>query len=85
MSFQRHWISDPGHAWLVVLVADVEASGFTPSSFSFISNDGTIAYLEEDDDAPGFLQAIGCDGPTHVVNIRQTWARPLRRFEGGGA
>jgi hypothetical protein len=81
--FQPHWISDPGHAWLVIPMRDLVASGFEPSPFSFISDDGLLAYLEEDSDAPGYLKAAGVPGPTLVVNIRQTWARPLRHFEGG--
>ena len=75
---ERHWISDPGHAWLVVPLADVEASGFKPSPFSYIANG--LAYLEEDDDAPGFLAASGDDPPTLHVTVRTTWARPVRTF-----
>lgn len=47
------WLSDPGHAWLMVPLSDVVRYGFLPTEFSFF--DKTTAYLEEDCDAPTFL------------------------------
>lgn len=57
-----YWVSDPGHGWLVVPRADVQASGAEISSYSFLSRDGRTAYLEEDADAPAFAVAAGIDG-----------------------
>ena len=50
-------ISDPGHGWLSVSLADLNELGITKeiSHFSFITD--KRAYLEEDCDAPLFLKA----------------------------
>lgn len=49
--------TDPGHGWLEVPLADIEALGIRKeiSHYSFLN--GSIAYLEEDCDAGLFLQA----------------------------
>ena len=47
------WIDDPGHAWLRVPLATVQASGVLISAYSYASHG--FAYLEEDCDAPAFL------------------------------
>lgn len=75
---ERHWICDPGHCWLVVPLADVEASGYRPTPFSYIASGW--AYLEEDLDAPEFLKATGDPSPTLRVNVRTHWRRPERTF-----
>lgn len=49
---------DPGHGWLHVTKADLEALGFTTADFSdysYRNRAGTDFYLEEDCDAPKFL------------------------------
>ena len=48
---------DAGHAWLKVPASFVLAVGFEPSTYSYI-NDGFF-YLEEDCDAPQFINLIG--------------------------
>jgi len=51
---------DPGHGWLAVLERDLTAVGFTAADFtkySYVSEDGRRFYLEEDCDAPRFLDA----------------------------
>lgn len=55
------WISDSGHAWLSVPLEDVRASGIEVSEFSYVSNDGGTVFLEEDVDAPAFLDAYPFD------------------------
>lgn len=45
------FISDPGHGWLKVPLADLP-KGFHPSQYSF--KDSQFAYLEEDCDASAF-------------------------------
>ncbi|MBU2853362.1 zincin-like metallopeptidase domain-containing protein [Acidithiobacillus ferriphilus] len=51
--------SDPGHGWLVVPVSDIFTLGIAPniSPFSYLSPRGGKAYLEEDGDAPRFVEA----------------------------
>ena len=59
---QLRFIVDPGHGWLEVPTADVEASGYQPSPFSYESfayGLETFTYLEEDCDVAGFVQALG--------------------------
>lgn len=54
------WVSDPGHAWLSVSIADVEKVGLSPKSFSnysYVSRDTNRLYLEEDCDAVVFIKA----------------------------
>jgi len=52
--------SDPGHGWLAVLRRDLAAIGLSAVDFtrySHASEDGERFYLEEDCDAPRFLDA----------------------------
>lgn len=51
------WHADPGHAWLEVPRAEVEALGIMDrvSDYSYFSGD--TLYLEEDCDAPRFYIA----------------------------
>lgn len=50
--------SDPGHSWLAVKIADIEAVGLTVSDFTHYSYvNGLTAYLEEDVDTHTFLDA----------------------------
>jgi|SRR5215469_15715667 len=60
--------TDPGHGWLAVLRRDLAVLGFTALDFtscSYVSGDGERFYLEEDCDAPKFIEAYrahhGCD------------------------
>lgn len=56
-----HWYNDPGHGWLGVPTRLLRESGVANeiSTCSYLSNATRVAYLEEDCDAPKFLQAIG--------------------------
>jgi len=68
---ELRFISDPGHGWLEVPTADIEASGYIPSQYSHVEHLseprgyrhqwGTLSwtYLEEDCDVAGFIQALG--------------------------
>lgn len=51
------FISDPGHGWLEVPMAEVRSLGILPSPYSYVSPDGQLAYLEEDCDAALFIKA----------------------------
>lgn len=57
ISTQLIFISDPGHGWLRVPLADIAALGIEEdiSPYSFI--DGHFAYLEEDCDYTVFIDA----------------------------
>ena len=48
--------TDPGHGWLEVPAADVRALGVKVSRYSYRSRDGRTVYLEEDCDAPAFVE-----------------------------
>lgn len=47
------YLQDPGHGWIEVPVAELAALGIADriTHYSYISRDGTLAYLEEDCDA----------------------------------
>ena len=95
---QLRFISDPGHGWLEVPTADVEASGYIPSLYSHVSGDpgpaSTWTYLEEDCDVAGFVQALGVApelvGPTvsyisyYDRTDSESWVRELPRCSGQG-
>lgn len=73
------FISDPGHGWLMVPLADVLASGARISEFSFISPDGQTAFLEEDCDAPAYLDTLSAPPRISYVEV-DGFQRPQRRF-----
>ena len=62
--FSTHltFISDPGHGWLKVPLAEIAALGIEEeiSLYSFIK--GPYAYLEEDCDCPRYLEARAAQG-----------------------
>ena len=61
------FVSDPGHGWLILSPQWIGAVGLTLAAFSqhsYVAEDGTLA-LEEDCDAPKFLEAYArCFGQT---------------------
>lgn len=78
---QLVFISDPGHGWLRVPLEDVCASSAIDhiSEFSFIDADQRYAYLEEDCDAPLYLNALEHQPPIEYREI-DNFRRPSRRF-----
>jgi hypothetical protein len=50
---------DDGHGWLEVPNVDVKASGITVTPYSYYNPKTDMVYLEEDEDMPNFLEAIG--------------------------
>jgi len=51
--------TDPGHGWLAVRVQDLRTAGLSAADFtpcSHVSGDGCVLFLEEDCDAPKFLE-----------------------------
>jgi len=66
------WITTPAHGYLIVKRSDMQ--GFKPSTFSRSNNHSY--YLEEDCDAPEYLEHIwGNDWKTNYVEttIPETW------------
>lgn len=74
---QYTFISDPGHGWLKVPLADLP-TGFEPSFYSF--KDKHYAYLEEDCDAGAFLKAIAPIEPTIKEEYVENFNREMARF-----
>ena len=97
---ELRFISDPGHGWLEVPTADVEASGYIPSQYSYTDtyrdqwNGFSWTYLEEDCDVAGFVQALGVApelvAPTvsYISYYERTdsdsWVRDLPHCSGQG-
>ena len=83
---RERWISDAGHAWLEVPISDLVASGVSPSNYSFYDSDTHLAYLEEDCDAPRYLDVAVPDwmiddpGIEDVYEEYPAFVRELKRF-----
>ena len=65
-SFTQHltFVSDPGHGWMRVPLADIARIGIadTISHCSFIDISNGMAYLEEDCDVARYLEALEAAG-----------------------
>lgn len=77
------FVVDPGHAWLVVPLSDIQDSGIAAdiSRYSYV-NEG-FAYLEEDVDAGLFIRAMQARGyqvDTDSVFEEKTQIRSFARF-----
>lgn len=80
------FFSDPGHGWLEVPVATLRKLGIAGqiSAYSYVSEDGQTAYVEEDCDLARFAAAMGWhELPSDTVHIYQpeTFIRNLPRYE----
>ena len=79
------WIADSGHAWLKVSIDEINALniGHKISDYSYIL--GETVYLEEDCDAPLFIDALKERlPPTEHVTFKATYINgdaPCRRFK----
>jgi hypothetical protein len=60
VAFEVMFISTPSHGYLQVRNEDVKAVGIEPSSYSV--SDGMFFFLEEDSDAPEFLDVCSDAG-----------------------
>jgi hypothetical protein len=58
------WLSDPGHAWLVVAEGWLKELGIVDkiSRYSYRDPTDAVVFLEEDCDAPEFFAAAGRAG-----------------------
>ncbi len=84
-AFSPHltFINDPGHGWLKVPLTDIAALGIEAqiTPYSFI--EGQYAYLEEDLDAPGYLEALTTQGlpqPELTDQYVERFSRDKDRF-----
>jgi hypothetical protein len=79
------WISDSGHAWLEVSIDEINALniGHRISDYSYIN--GETVYLEEDCDAPIFIEALKEKlPPTEYVTFKGRYINgdaPCRQFK----
>lgn len=84
LSTHLTFISDPGHGWLRVPLAEIAALGIEEkiSPYSFIK--GNDAYLEEDCDYPCYLAARTAQGypaPEIIEQYVNHFERPSLRFQ----
>ena len=63
-TFSTHltFINDPGHGWLRVPLTDIAALGIEEQITPYSYIEGNFAYLEEDLDAPRYLEALTAQG-----------------------
>jgi len=63
-TFSTHltFINDPGHGWLRVPLTDIAALGIEEQITPYSYIEGNFAYLEEDLDAPRFLEVLTAQG-----------------------
>jgi hypothetical protein len=78
------FLFDSGHGWLEVPLADLMASGYTPSRYSYYDDDGMV-YLEEDSDMPGYMAAAGLGNDFQFDEVRLTWSAWIRDLHHCGA
>ena len=86
--YELRFYEDAGHGWLEVPTADINASGYRPSQFSYRHDTytpemrgrvGTLInshiFLEQDADIRGYLEALGVDSAdvVDVVNHISTY------------
>jgi len=79
-------ISDPGHGWLEVTRAELEALNLLDKISRYSYQRDALVYLEEDCDAPVFVEAKKLRGePLEVREEHQenTFIRSLAPFERG--
>jgi hypothetical protein len=72
---------DPGHGWLAVKRSLLIESGLEREISSFSYQKGQTVYLEEDDDAYKFEQAMKAKGYVFDVEHRHTEkSSPIRNY-----
>ncbi len=71
---------DPGHGWLEVPMNELLAHGIAEKVSPFSYRKGDTAYLEEDCDAPLFLNALAQSGITYTIKEEYEKNTPIRNF-----
>ena len=74
--------SDPGHGWLQVPVKDIRDLGIMTDISRYSYQKGDVAYLEEDCDAPLFLEALRNRGITVKIleRVCRDRSAPIRNY-----
>lgn len=78
------YITDPGHGWIEVSRAEIDALGIRHSISEYSYQRADMVYLEEDCDAALFIRAKAArKEPVQYVEIHQenTFVRNLPRFQ----
>jgi hypothetical protein len=79
------YLQDPGHGWLIAPASLVRDLGCRPSEYSYYDRAAGLAYLEEDCDAPAFLESLRASGVTpEIVEVHtrgDAKCRALPRWE----
>ena len=72
--------TDPGHGWLEVPVKEVRNSGVPISQCSYIKGDK--AYLEEDCDAPAYLNYLDEKHIAYIIDrdVHVNHDHPIRNY-----
>ncbi len=73
---------DPGHGWLAVPLKDLRALGIQNQISACSYLNGDTAYLEEDCDAPRFVEAYKNQivGPGPVFTEKYQEHTPIRKY-----
>jgi hypothetical protein len=73
--------ADPGHGWLEVDREDLYALNLSKKVSRYSYSKGTKVYLEEDCDAPLFLDSAKAEGWT--INIQEKYQEntPIRNYQ----
>ena len=83
-----NFFHDPGHGWLEVSIDQIIELNLLEriSGYSYVKRVGenvTMAYLEEDCDAPLFIEAWKAKGRRFIYNeIYQDRESPIREYRG---
>ena len=82
---KKYFHADNGHGWLAVKMSEVVELGIADQISDFSYTKGKTVYLEEDADAPKFLNAAKAKGITVDVKNAKTVKRSnIRGFSSYG-
>ena len=75
---ELYFHSDPGHAWLAVPRKDIEAQGLLSEVSCFSYEHDGIVYLEEDCDAPLYMNTLPEDSVKFIEVFKEH--SPIRHY-----
>lgn len=77
------FFTDPGHGWLAVEKTELKKLGIADKVSSCSYMKGEIAYLEEDDDAGIFINALKQRDPDIEISIKESHdeVTPIRNYQ----
>lgn len=73
--------TDPGHGWIEVPMAELCRLGIERAITPFSYRHGDTAYLEEDCDAPLFIETLRTQGVEIKLVPRHQEVTPIRRYD----